>query len=221
MRGLAAAELDTDATLIRVAAQEDRAPFPPLFPRGRLATGEAHAIGPADTFDLDDVGAQGAQHLRGDRACPEGGEIGHPDFRPAEGRPVARVAARRAAASARVRCPRPHRGGEPGARVAIAVASVGHARLGHSARGFDEDATLDEVVDLHHRIGCADGRHGDSQCHGEVDDLVGGAGFRPVAGPSPGTRRGDAHVRASTPDRRRRGGPAGRSAPGSPETVAR
>ena len=67
-----------------------------------------------------------------------------------------------------------------------------------SPRGFDEDATLDEVVDLHHRCRSTDGRDRDAQRHGQLEDLVSGAGFRPPR------NHGQEFVAASHPPGHRR-----------------
>ena len=60
------------------------------------------------------------------------------------------------------------------------VAAIRHPRLQHPELGFDEHAALHEVVDRRQRGRGCDGGHRDSECHREIDDLLGGAGLRPL-----------------------------------------
>ena len=65
--------------LVQVDGEIQRASLVPLIGRHRHAHVEPHRVGPLGGLDLDDVGAQRGEILRGEGAGPKGGEVDDSD----------------------------------------------------------------------------------------------------------------------------------------------
>ena len=105
-----------------------RAVLPPLVVIHADAAGVAHAVGPGDRLDVDDVGAERGEHRRRRRSRPPGGEVDHLD-RPASGSSGARVAGGFAVRGTTLPVCSPSRGaGAAGAPPRRRSSTVGAAR---------------------------------------------------------------------------------------------
>ena len=71
-----AGHVDRDAALVRVRGVEVRRALPPLRHRARVVVHQPGAVGAHGRLDVDDVGAEHAEHVGEERAGPERREVG-------------------------------------------------------------------------------------------------------------------------------------------------
>ena len=166
--------LERDAQLVGVRGSEHVAPLPPLLAPVHRA-GEAHAVGMARAFDVDDLGPQQRQQVSRRRPRPPGGEIEHP--KTVEGQPAAISTGRRGH-----RC----RAGMHAIAVGIerrrrlrprgrgVIDAVRATWLTKACRVLDEHTPRCEVLVGQQARAVAHGGDRNAQRTREIDDLVDG-----------------------------------------------